>query len=80
MVDQDGDGYGDETAGNLPDSCPTEFGNSTITRYGCVDSDGDGLDDELMLSHLMPLKQLTLMVMELVTISMPIRKIPPNLY
>jgi len=45
--DQDGDGYGDETVGNLPDSCPTEFGNSTITRYGCVDSDGDGLDDEL---------------------------------
>ncbi|MEC7178364.1 MAG: hypothetical protein VXW28_03615, partial [Candidatus Thermoplasmatota archaeon] len=45
--DQDGDGYGDEIGGNLPDACPTEFGNSTITRYGCVDSDGDGLDDEL---------------------------------
>jgi hypothetical protein len=45
--DQDGDGYGDEIGGILPDACPTEFGNSTITRYGCIDSDGDGLDDEL---------------------------------
>ena len=32
--DQDSDGYGDEIGGNLPDACPTEFGNSTITRYG----------------------------------------------
>ena len=23
------------------------FGNSTIQRYGCLDSDGDGLDDQL---------------------------------
>ena len=30
-----------------PDSCPTVFGNSTIQRYGCLDSDGDGLDDQL---------------------------------
>ena len=45
--DQDGDSYGDETGGNLPDACPTVFGNSTIDRYGCIDSDGDGLDDEL---------------------------------
>tara|TARA_B100000925_G_scaffold281835_1_gene254034 strand:- start:549 stop:1187 length:639 start_codon:yes stop_codon:yes gene_type:complete len=45
--DQDGDGYGDEISGNLPDACPTVFGNSTIDRYGCIDSDGDGLDDEL---------------------------------
>ena len=29
--------------GLLPDSCPTVFGNSTIQRYGCLDSDGDGL-------------------------------------
>ena len=46
-VDQDGDGYGDAQAGLFPDSCPTVFGNSTIQRYGCLDSDGDGLDDQL---------------------------------
>ena len=45
--DQDGDGYGDAQDGLLPDSCPTVFGNSTIQRYGCLDSDGDGLDDQL---------------------------------
>ncbi len=45
--DNDGDGYGDALDGNLPDSCPEIFGNSTIERYGCLDSDGDGLDDEL---------------------------------
>ena len=45
--DTDGDGYGDALDGNLPDSCPEIFGNSTIERYGCLDSDGDGLDDEL---------------------------------
>ena len=27
--DQDGDGYGDNTTGLLPDACPWEFGNST---------------------------------------------------
>ena len=45
--DQDGDGYGDLISGNMPDSCPMVFGNSTIERFGCLDSDGDGLDDEL---------------------------------
>ena len=33
--------------GNFPDSCPQIFGTSTIERYGCLDSDGDGLDDQL---------------------------------
>ena len=46
-ADNDGDGYGDEILGYLPDSCPEVFGTSTIQRYGCVDSDGDGLDDGL---------------------------------
>ena len=46
-VDQDGDGYGDAQDGIQPDSCPTVFGNSTIQRFGCLDSDGDGLDDQL---------------------------------
>ena len=30
--DNDGDGYGDSFSGNLPDSCPSEYGNSTIDR------------------------------------------------
>jgi len=46
-IDSDKDGYGDNQGGNQPDACPNIFGNSTIERYGCVDSDGDGLDDEL---------------------------------
>ena len=29
----------------LPDDCPLTFGNSTIDRLGCLDSDGDGYSD-----------------------------------
>ena len=43
--DNDGDGYGDSFSGNLPDSCPSEYGNSTIDRLGCSDFDGDGWSD-----------------------------------
>ena len=43
--DTDGDGYGNEEYGNGGDSCPTIFGNSTIDRRGCLDSDGDGWSD-----------------------------------
>ena len=44
--DIDGDGYGDNPApANLPDSCPTTFGNSDQDRYGCRDSDLDGWSD-----------------------------------
>jgi len=43
--DTDGDGYGDNIFGNLPDSCSAEFGNSFIDRYGCIDSDQDGWSD-----------------------------------
>ena len=43
--DQDGDGYGDNITGNSPDSCPLIYGNSTIDRLGCVDTDGDGHSD-----------------------------------
>ena len=46
-TDIDGDSYGDMQNGNFPDSCPQIFGTSTIERYGCLDSDGDGLDDQL---------------------------------
>ena len=44
--DEDGDGYGDNPKGNQPDSCKEVFGNSTMDRFGCVDSDGDGWADE----------------------------------
>ena len=40
--DQDGDGYGDNAAGVLPDACPTEYGLSNIDVYGCPDGDNDG--------------------------------------
>ena len=43
--DTDGDTYGDEEFGNAGDSCPEVFGNSTIDRYGCLDTDGDGWSD-----------------------------------
>ena len=43
--DTDGDTYGDEEFGNAGDSCPEIFGNSTIDRYGCLDTDGDGWSD-----------------------------------
>ena len=44
-IDTDGDGYGDDAEGNEPDACPTAEGNSTIDRFGCIDSDGDGRSD-----------------------------------
>ena len=44
-ADQDGDGYGDNPVGNNADICPLVFGNSTIDRLGCVDTDGDGFSD-----------------------------------
>jgi len=53
--DQDGDGFGDSTLNNAttPDDCPTIFGNSTMDRFGCVDSDSDGYSnaDETNLAH-----------------------------
>lgn len=47
--DIDGDGYGDNSSVNAttPDSCPFIWGNSTFDRYGCLDSDGDGMSDEI---------------------------------
>ncbi|MBT6923689.1 MAG: hypothetical protein HOA35_04030 [Euryarchaeota archaeon] len=59
-LDQDGDGFGDNTTGQLPDACPWELGNSTrawipnataaigfieVPSYGCADLDGDGWVD-----------------------------------
>ena len=57
--DSDGDGYGDNLSGFRGDACPTLAGTSTranmydpginaytsINRYGCVDEDSDGYDD-----------------------------------
>ena len=44
--DQDGDGYGDNASGNLPDACPTESGNSwQNSTLGCPDADQDGWAD-----------------------------------
>ena len=44
-ADQDSDGYGDNASGTTPDACPTEFGTSTVDRFGCLDSDSDGYSD-----------------------------------
>ena len=45
--DLDGDGYGDNTmSGAGGDQCPNLWGNSSIDRVGCLDSDGDGYSDE----------------------------------
>jgi WD40 repeat protein len=38
--DSDGDGTGDNG-----DNCPSEWGNSTVDRTGCPDSDSDGWSD-----------------------------------
>ena len=38
--DADGDGFDD-----LEDGCMLDAGNSTIDRFGCTDSDGDGYSD-----------------------------------
>ena len=40
--DSDGDGFGDNLEGSKADSCPEIFGNSTVNKFGCLDSDGMG--------------------------------------
>ncbi|PXY74525.1 MAG: hypothetical protein CXX80_06845 [Methanobacteriota archaeon] len=44
-LDQDGDGYGDNSTGLNADRCPTTNGSSIEDRKGCPDSDGDGWSD-----------------------------------
>ena len=39
-VDFDGDSYGDNLSGNQPDTCPTEWGNSTSTYVPEIANDG----------------------------------------
>ncbi|MDB2348331.1 hypothetical protein N9V58_00870 [Candidatus Poseidoniales archaeon] len=64
-LDADGDGYGDDPNGTNPDpylddsdndgypdgqdDCPSVYGNSTYDRKGCVDSDADGVSDQVDL-------------------------------
>ena len=46
-TDSDEDGYGDNPSpASMPDYCPNEWGNSTMSLLGCPDSDGDGWSDE----------------------------------
>jgi len=45
-TDSDDDGYGDALDGTRPDACPAEEGTSWLDRYGCPDSDGDGVSDD----------------------------------
>ena len=46
-LDSDGDGFGDNPAGNLADDCPTTFGDSWQNDVlGCVDFDQDGWADQ----------------------------------
>ena len=44
-IDADNDGYGDNPAGNNPDSCVGVQGFSSQDRFGCPDTDGDGYSD-----------------------------------
>ncbi len=43
--DRDGDGYGDNETGFQADSCPDILGTSTLDKFGCLDTDGDGWSD-----------------------------------
>ncbi|MGB1587770.1 MAG: thrombospondin type 3 repeat-containing protein [Poseidonia sp.] len=44
-ADQDNDFFGDNPAGERPDACPAVRGTSFIDRFGCEDSDGDGISN-----------------------------------
>jgi alpha-tubulin suppressor-like RCC1 family protein len=52
--DSDGDDYGDNEFGTQGDSCPSEWGNSTQDRFGCIDTDGDRWSDEGDAFYLIP--------------------------
>lgn len=44
-ADQDNDFFGDNPAGDRPDACPATRGTSFVDRFGCEDSDGDGISN-----------------------------------
>ena len=52
-TDSDADGFGDNPNGNEGDNCPTISGESNVDRFGCIDTDGDGVSDpdENWLAH-----------------------------
>ena len=43
----DGDAFGDNPLGPLPDACPTDAGVSSYVVQGCADYDTDGFRDEI---------------------------------
>ena len=43
--DDDNDWYGDDQSGTVWDECLNEWGNSSMDKVGCLDSDGDGWSD-----------------------------------
>ena len=45
--DADGDGYGDNQKGPLPDSCPSTSGGSSFVIFGCADFESDGFADTI---------------------------------
>ncbi len=45
-LDSDNDNYGDNLDGFEGDHCPFRRGYSTMDRFGCLDSDGDGYSDD----------------------------------
>ena len=46
-ADGDGDGFGDNPLGPLPDQCPEQSGGSSYLVYGCADFDMDGFTDDI---------------------------------
>ena len=44
-LDGDNDGFGENQNGLNPDNCPIVRAYSNIDRYGCPDTDGDGISD-----------------------------------
>ena len=46
-LDSDGDGYGDNPLGTEFDGCVETQGNSSMSPYGCLDSDRDGSADSI---------------------------------
>ena len=46
-MNSDGDAYGDNPLGPLPDACPTDTGSSSFIFQGCDDFDTDGYRDDI---------------------------------
>ena len=46
-ANSDGDNFGDNPLGPLPDQCPTVAGLSSYIIFGCVDYDTDGFTDSI---------------------------------